>query len=218
MTNQDWKIGAMVRSKDGTSGTGVIISNASITIDGVTKTLIQDPVEVSTGKTKNQGNKGGSASVGVSIESPYLSEVLSEGTGRVENLSKNFPKLKLGTKKNRKASNKGLYAKLRIKSENEKDSEQDVEYFDLVIGKSSEVCRDNSPHFGFRPSSSSHFYVKTNELDAEHKSHGEVVFGGSVVIPKKIIINCKNQKTHVIIKFKYDELSNSIIADNIRIA
>lgn len=99
MTNQGWKIGAMVSSKDGTSGTGVIISNASVTIDGVTKILIQDPIEVSTGKTNNKDYKGGSASVGVSIESPYLSEVLSDGTGRVENLSKNFPKLKLGTKK-----------------------------------------------------------------------------------------------------------------------
>ena len=75
MNDQDWKIGAIVTSEDGTSGTGVIISDASVIIDGVERTIIRDPIGVSTGKTKNKDHVGGRAYAAVSITSPSTSHV-----------------------------------------------------------------------------------------------------------------------------------------------
>ena len=215
MKNKDLHVFARTTSEDGSSGSSIIISDASITIGAITKKVLRNPVEISTGKTKNKEGKAGYALLSVSTENPDISYVESSGTGRVESVSIGFPKLALGTKKNRKASNKGLYAKLRIKSEIDNSSLEKIEYFDLVLGKTSDISRDNAPHFGFRPNSSAHFYVKTNELEAEHRSYGSIVFGSSLVLPKKIVITCKRVNAEVVIKFRCDQKTNSIVAESI---
>ena len=217
MNDNEWQFFARIKSENGDSSSGMVISNVNVSYDGENRNLLHDPVEISTGKTKNLQGKSGEAFVGVSLRNPNESYIETSGTGRVESLNGSFPNLKLGTKKNRYASGKGLYAELRIKSEMEGVPEVEIKYFDLVVGKKSENSRINSPHFGFRPNSSSHFYVKTNELGAEHRSSGSLIFGGSQVIPSKIIILCKNANAEITIKFKYEQSSNTIIADSISI-
>jgi hypothetical protein len=217
MTENELQFFARIKSENGDSSSGMVVSNVIVSYGGETKMLLNDPVEISTGKTKNSQGKSGEAFVSVSVSNPNESYVETSGTGRVENLSGSFPTLKLGTKKNRYASGKGLYAELRVKSEMEGEPQVQIEYFDLVVGKKSENTRSGAPHFGFRPNSSSHFYVKTNELGAEHRSSGILIFGGSQVIPSKISIFCKNANAEIKIKFKYEESSNTIVADSISI-
>lgn len=208
---------ARVVSENGDTSSGVVFSNASITINGERKVLLENPIEVSTGKTKNLEGKAGQAFISISSDDPNLSYIETSGTGRVEGLNGTFPNLALGTKRNRSASGKGLYATLRLLSEKEGKPEIEIQYFDLIVGKKSENSRTGSPHFGFRPSAASHFYVKTNELGAEHRSSGSLVFGNSQVIPSKILITCKHVNAEIIIRFRFEASSNSIIADSISI-
>lgn len=217
MTEKDWQFFVRTKSESNSSSSGVIVSNVNFSNGIENKILLRDSLEVSTGKAKKSENKSGEAFLSISSINPNESHIETSGTGRVENLSGSFPKLALGTKKNRSASGKGLYANLRIKSEMEGKPEVEIEYFDLVVGKKSENSRASSPHFGFRPSSASHFYVKTNELGAEHRSSGSLIFGASQVIPNKISIFCKNANAEIIIRFKFNEAENTIIADSISI-
>ena len=218
MKDKEWNVFARVRAEDGSSKAGLIISDVSVTTNGIKKVLLNEPIEISTGKTKNHEGKSGSAQINISPTNPDINSVYTEGTGRVENQGViGFPKLALGTKKNRKHSHKGLYAILRVKSEKEIGAQEEIQYFDLVIGRQSEVSRSSAPHFGFRPDASSHFYVKTNELGAEHKTDGYLTVGSKRVIPRKIVVICKNVSAEVVIKFSYEYSTNTVVAESIKI-
>jgi hypothetical protein len=180
--------------------------------------LLTEGLVLSTGKVRSPNTNDGEAFFTINPKTGY-GETRTTGTGRIEltNFSKN-PSLQVKSgKKQRRIEKHDIYAEISVKTQ---DSEiidgVPVQYFDLKMGlKHSD--RSLMPHIGFRPSGSSHFYVKTEELGITHESFGEILAASGLVLPKYIMLSSNKFKHRVQIKFKYCELSNQLLADEIDI-
>jgi hypothetical protein len=218
MNTQNWQPFVRVQSPDGNGESSITVSEIQFGDgDGVRK-ILDSPIEVSTGKTRSHDPARSTAIVQFSRTSNGATTVTTEGTGRVDSLDQQFsPKLVVPSKKKRKCSKHGFYAELRVKIQ---DSEivngKALEYFDLVLGEAKSV-RADMPHFGFRPNGSAHFFVKTNQLNAEHISHGEYLTASQCIVPKSIEIKLKQSALKVVIQFSVEPSSGSVVADTIDI-
>lgn len=218
MNKEQLQMFVRVKSQGNGPESGVIVSNVRIGVDGEIKTLLNKPIEVSTGKTRASTSSNNFAEVRIPYGSPEKNSVVTEGTGRVE--SPNYaliPKLQVGSKKNRRCSRNGLYSVIQIKAQADEMIENSpIEYFDLVVGKK-DALRELMPHFGFRPNGSSHFYVKTNELGATHKSYGKIEIGNGQIVPQKICIFLEKECATIVIEFAHDAKRNTVTAYSIQI-
>ena len=213
----NWKPFVRVRTTNGESNNPSEIVVSQITTGLEKRVIFQNELRVSVGKTRNTSSSEGSALVTFDTESPK-GHITTSGTGRVElsEFSKP-PKLKVKSKKHRRVEKYGLYAQIGVKQQDKEIVDgKAVEYFDLVFGRK-DMARDNLPHFGFRPSGSSHFFVKTEPLGVTHESFGELMCDSGIIVPKKIVISLVNPNRKIFITFQFLKTSNELLADAIEI-
>ena len=213
----NWQPFVRVRATDGDLDTPAELVVSKITIGHEKRVILQDEIRVSVGKTRNASSSEGTALVTFDTETPK-GHISTSGTGRVElsEISKH-PKLRVKSKKLRRVEKYGLYAQIGLKQEKSEIIDgKSVEYFDLVFGRK-DMNRENLPHFGFRPSGSSHFFVKTEPLGVTHESYGELMCDSGIIVPKRIVVSLANPNRRIIITFQFDNMSNELLADTIEI-
>lgn len=201
----------------GSEKSSIIVSDASMSVGDVTRTMLDEELVVSTNKTKGDKLDKSRASVVIPFEEELNGFINLEGNASVTNESeKHTLKIRDNRKKIKIKNEDGLYCIVRIV----KQRDEDLFFFDIIFGIQGEKetvdssGQKNRPHIAFYPDGNGKF-IRLSEYDCELKSSMSYMRKSKSIYPEQVAVTANKYNTSILLKFTFDEHARQVVLESV---